>query len=93
MILDLCNLIVQEKRLNLRLYFPVNRLKEMCNPYTFIKTAHARLEEKESALRPVKVNEVCFALDGDRARHGRRAHVWPEGVTVMTPHGSHYQGY
>lgn len=68
----LCNLIVQEKLPNLWLYFPVNLLKEMYNPYTFIKTVHTCLEEKESSLRPVKVNEVCFELDGDSTRHGRR---------------------
>lgn len=53
-------------------YFPVNLLKETYNPYTFMKTVHTCLEEKESALRPVKVNEVRFALDGNSARHGRR---------------------
>lgn len=66
----------------------------MYNPYTFIKTVHTCLEEKESALRPVKVNEVRFAFDVDSARSSRKkVHLWPEGVTVMTPHGSHYQGY
>lgn len=45
----------------------------MKNPDTFIKkTVHTYLEEKESALRAVKVNEVRFALDRDSARHGRR---------------------